>query len=130
VRYFFDNCLSPAIPEVLRVLRYDAVHIADCAAQGFARGDLDTVWMPKVAALGWVAITSDVAITRRLKERAIPADVGLRLVCLHGDVARMDFFDQAKWVINAWQEIVKHAETAKAGQRYRVTINRKVELMR
>jgi hypothetical protein len=41
VSYFFDNNIAPAIPEALRALCQDTVHISDCANHGISRGDAD-----------------------------------------------------------------------------------------
>jgi hypothetical protein len=63
--YFFDNNIAPAIPEALRALEEKAVHICECAEHGISRGDADVEWMPKVARLGWFAVTVDNNIQRR-----------------------------------------------------------------
>lgn len=67
--YFFDNNISPAIAEALCALDQRAIHICDCAAHDIARSDLDVHWMPKVAKLGWIAVTVDNNIQRQREER-------------------------------------------------------------
>jgi hypothetical protein len=55
VTYFFDENISYRHANMLRALREEVVHISK--ARGFRRSDPDTVWMPKVAAEGWIAVT-------------------------------------------------------------------------
>lgn len=86
--YFFDNNIAPAIPEALRALREDAVHICDCAAHGITRGDADVDWMPKVAKLAWFAVTVDNNIQRRREERKVREECGLRVIYLPGTFGR------------------------------------------
>jgi hypothetical protein len=88
VTYFFDNNIAPAIAEALRVLRQDTVHIADCATRGIVRDDTDIAWMPKVAKVGWFAVTVDNNIHRRREEKAAREACGLRVVYLPGTFGR------------------------------------------
>jgi hypothetical protein len=130
VTYFFDNNIAPAIPEALRALGEDAVHICDCAAHGVSRGDSDVDWMPKVAKLGWFAVTVDNNIQRRREERKVREACGLRVVYLPGTFGRkLHFFQQAVFVIRAWENIVEATKGARAGQCFRVTEHHKVALL-
>ena len=93
--YFFDNNIAPAIPQALRAFGEDAVHICDCARHGISRGDSDVDWMPKVAKLGWFAVTVDNNILRRREERKVREACGLRVVYLPGVFGRkLHFFSR------------------------------------
>ena len=128
--YFFDNNIAPAIPEALRVLREDTVHIADCATHGITRGDADVVWMPKVAKLGWFAVTVDNNIHRRREEKAAREGCGLRVVHLPGTFGRkLHFFKQAVFIIRAWENLVEATKGARAGACFKVTENHRVVVM-
>jgi PIN like domain len=128
--YFFDNNIAPAIPEALRALREQTVHICDCAEQGISRGDADTEWMPKVARLGWFAVTVDNNIQRRREEKRVREECGLRVVYLPGTFGRkLHFFQQAVFVIRAWENIAEATKGARAGQCFRVTENHRVTTM-
>ena len=125
--YFFDNNIAPAIPQALRALGEDAVHICDCARHGISRGDSDVDWMPKVAKLGWFAVTVDNNIQRRREERKVREACGLRVVYLPGAFGRkLHFFQQAVFVIRAWENIAEATMGARAGQCFRVTEHHKV----
>ncbi len=125
--YFFDNNIAPAIAEALRVLRQDTVHIADCATRGILRDDTDIAWMPKVAKLGWFAVTVDNNIHRRREEKAAREACGLRVVYLPGTFGRkLHFFQQAVFVVRAWENLVDATKNARGGACFKVTENHKV----
>jgi len=96
VTYFFDENISHRHANMLRALREDVVHISK--ARGFRRSEPDTVWMPKVAAEGWIAVTLDVSIQRIAVERLVRAKSGLRVVFLAEGFRNKSFFEQA----NSW----------------------------
>lgn len=128
--YFFDNNIAPAIPESLRALGQEAVHISDCADHGISRSDADVDWMPKVAKLGWFAVTVDNNIQRRREEKKVREECRLRVVYLPGTFGRkLQFFQQAVFVIRAWENIVEATKSARPGQCFRVTEHHKVALM-
>ncbi len=114
-RYFFDNNISPAIAESLRALDENAIHICECAEHEIERHAADIDWMPKVAKLGWIAITVDNNIRRRAEEKKVREACGLRVVYLPGTFGRkLHFFEQAVFVIRAWQNIVTATKGARA----------------
>ncbi len=79
---------------MIRALREEVVHISK--ARGFRRSEPDTVWMPKVAEEGWIAVTLDVAILRVAVERLVRAKTGLWVVFLAEGFRNKPFFEQAK----------------------------------
>jgi hypothetical protein len=122
--YFFDNNLSYRYANMLRAIRQDVVHIAK--VRDFHRDDPDAVWMPKVAARGWTAITLDERIRRIAVEEMVRAKAGLRVVFLAEGFLHQPFLDQARFLISAWPEILKQTEKSKPGECFRVTAQRKV----
>ena len=109
---------------MLRAIRQDVVHIAK--TKGFRRDDPDVVWMPKVAAVGWIAVTLDEAIRTVVVEEMTRVKVGLRIVFLAAGFRNLLFLEQAKFLINAWPEILKETEKSRAGHCFRVTAQKKV----
>ncbi len=130
--YFFDNNIAPAIPEALRALNQRAIHICDCAGHDIARDAMDIDWMPKVAKLGWVAVTVDNNIQRRREERNVRQGCALRVVYLPGKFGRnLRFFQQAVFIIRAWENIIEATNDARSGQCFSVSEkNHRVSLMR
>jgi PIN like domain len=100
VTYFFDNNISFRYANMLRAIRQDVVHVAK--TRDFHRDDPDVEWMPKVAERGWIAVTLDEAIRRIAVEEMLRAKLGLRVVFLAEGFRHHGFFDQAKFLINAW----------------------------
>lgn len=130
MKYFFDNNVAPAIAEVLRVLRQDTSHICECAEHGIARDDTDIAWMPKVAKLGWVAVTIDNNIQRQREEKRVREESGLRVIYLPGALGRkLDFFKQAVVVVRSWESIVEATTDCRAGDCFQVTMHHKVQRM-
>ena len=125
--YFFDNNISFRYANMLRAIGQSVQHIAK--TRGFHRDDPDTVWMPKAAANGWIAVTLDESIRRIAVEEAVRAKMGLRVIFLAAGSRNQPFFEQAKFLINAWPEIVKQTAKSKAGQSFKVSAQRKVSLL-
>ena len=122
MRYFFDNNLAPTIAEALKALGQDTIHMADCEEHGIRRDDEDVAWMPRVAQLGWTAVTIDSHIRRRQEERRVRQACGLRVVYLYGSFGRkLRGFQQAVFLLRAWEEIVRVTAGAKPGQCFEVT---------
>jgi hypothetical protein len=128
--YFFDNNVAPAIPDALRALSQNCIHICECGEHDVTRDAPDVDWMPKVAKLGWFAVTVDNNIQRRREERKVREACGLRVIYLPGTFGRkLKFFQQAVFVMRAWENILEATKNARAGQCFRVTEHHKVVAM-
>lgn len=69
----------------------------------------DRVWIPQVAAQGWLIITRDSAIQGHSREIGAVYEHGARMVALAGGAARTKF-DQLEVVMCNWRQI-EHAVT-------------------
>jgi predicted nuclease of predicted toxin-antitoxin system len=125
-RYFFDNCLAPQLAAMLKALDVDALHIADVGEE-LPRDSADIDWMPWVAKSGRVAVTLDNRIATRPHEKKILQETQLRVVFLAKGVANLDFWAQARFLINQWQKIEASVERLKPGRCVRVTMRGSVE---
>jgi hypothetical protein len=126
--YFFDANVSYRYANMLRALEQDVWHISK--ARGFDRRDSDIVWMPKVAEMGWVAVTLDRRILRVAVENYVREKVGLRVVFLAEGFLDKPFFEQAKFLLHAWEPILKATARSKPGECFRVTVRGHVERMK
>lgn len=72
-------------------------------------GTIDVVWMPIVAARGWVAIRRDRRIQTRPLEVRVFSEVGLRTVWLGGK-KDMRSYQQLDLVIRHWQALEDRRE--------------------
>lgn len=81
---FVDRCLGKnLLPEALRKLPNLVVHVHD---DYFATDEEDHIWLPKVAANGWVVLTKDKDIRhRKLELDAVLANDAYLLTFGHGD---------------------------------------------
>jgi predicted nuclease of predicted toxin-antitoxin system len=65
--FFVDNCLSPKLVRMLQALGEDVKHLRetdDASGKKFAPNTKDVDWIPFVADNGWIAVTSDTAMSR------------------------------------------------------------------
>jgi PIN like domain len=82
--FFIDSCLGKSIGVRLLALGFQVVHHDEL----FAQGTEDTVWIPAVAALGYVILTKDKAIRHDSAERqAVIASKGIIFTYANGKYA-------------------------------------------
>lgn len=125
--YFLDNNLSPRFEQVLRALDVEVRHIAN--VDGVERDAPDTIWIPVVAANGWVAVGGDSRILTRPSERACVADHGLIYFVFERSFPAKPLWDQAEILIRAWPRIMAKAPGARRGDCFLVKVpTGKVEL--
>jgi predicted nuclease of predicted toxin-antitoxin system len=81
---FIDRCLGKnLLPEALRKLPSLVIHVHD---DHFAPDEQDHIWLPKVAAKGWVILTKDKDIRhRKLELDAVLSNDAYLLTFGHGD---------------------------------------------
>jgi hypothetical protein len=132
VKYFFDNCISPKILQILHLAGaadgetgHELVHISN--ADGFSRDDADLVWMPKVATQGWIVVTTDNRIRSKPHERELLQSTQLRAVFVAEGVAQLRRWEQAEWFLGKWRKIAAATERCAAGETFQVRMNGKVE---
>lgn len=133
--YFFDNCISKKIVEILRLAGADEGphklrHLQEI--DDFAEGPNtpDVVWMPYVAERRWTAVTADIHITRKPHERKILSEIGLSAVFVMGSVVQAGRMEQARFFINHWPSIVKHTSRCGPAEHFKVNSGGKVETFR
>ena len=79
--FFIDSCLGKGIAKRLQALGLNAVHHDEL----FDEGTEDIVWIPHVAALGYVILTKDKAIRKDSAEReAVIASKAIMLTYANG----------------------------------------------
>jgi hypothetical protein len=119
----FDNNLSPKIVDTLCALGATAVHLRSL----FPADTDDVDWIPKVAADGWVVVTVDHCIRTRPHEREVWRKSGVCIFFLPKGVLKMRLFEQASWIVGAWEMIQTTAASARPGQGFLVQQNKKIE---
>ena len=119
MKFFFDNCISPAYVKALRILAavqgYDLVHLAE----KFNRADVkDVEWLHTLGTEGgWVIVSGDPRIARGQAERKAWMESGLTAFFLGDGWSSLGFWKQAEHLIGWWPRIVLKARdpTLKTG---------------
>lgn len=121
--FFLDHCISFRVAHLLRVLRED-VH---ALREKFPDGAPDEVWIPDVAARGWVIVTADRAIKSTPHLRRILHDSRVTAFFLARPFVDQKLWDLAVSILSVWPKIKEAADQAKQGDSYLVYITGKVE---
>jgi len=113
VRFYFDADLL-GLAKVLVPLRSDITYPGDPGGVVHRRerppcliidrATLDEIWIPQVAAQGWIIITRDSRIQDRAAERAAVKAYGARMVALAGADART-VWAQLEVFMGQWRRI-------------------------
>ena len=104
--YFFDNNFSRLIVNILKELGVDASHLTE----HMAASTPDEEWMPKVAAEGWVAVTTDYMIYKNAAQRSVLVNHNLQTVFFPNGYVNRPRWDQAIFVVKHWQSIQKSVD--------------------
>jgi len=101
--FFFDNNLSPHIPEALRILGESACHLQD----EFKPDTNDIDWLPYVAKNNMALITLDLRITKIPLEVNLLRKFNIKAFFLEGK--NMDGWSRIIQIFRAWKEMQRHA---------------------
>jgi hypothetical protein len=116
VRYYFDEDIL-GLAQTISRLRTDCtypgdpgvvIHKRQRPACPITRGTKDTVWVPAVAAQGWLIITRDHNIRENPAERRAVHENGARMVALSGDDARTTW-GQLELLMRYWRQLEERA---------------------
>jgi hypothetical protein len=113
IRFYVDADLL-GVAKVLVGVRADVTHPGDPGGMGLdglpraacpiAPGAKDAIWIPKVAALGWVIITRDRHVQSRPAERRAIVDHGARVITLDARHA-LNKWSQLEIIVTQWRAI-------------------------
>jgi len=122
VRFFFDNCLPPALAKAIHVLSereygHDVVHLR----QMFPDDTPDVDWLTKLGVEGdWVVISGDLRITRNKHERAKWLEAEITAFFLSPAWSNLTFWEQAWKLIKQWPLIVDQSHRIEPGAGFEV----------
>lgn len=118
VRFYLDEDIL-GLAHTLARLRNDVTYPDDPGAiihkrerppSPIARKTKDTVWVPQVAALGWVIVSRDHNIRENPAERRAVRTAGAKMVALSGEDAK-GTWNQLRLFMRWWSRIEEcHAE--------------------
>lgn len=127
MKFFFDNNLAAKIARGLNAFvspEHQVVHLKE----KFEANTDDSEWMTRLAKdEGWIIITADIRIGKNPHEIEAWKQAGHTIFFLKPGWLKMPFWDQAQKFVKCFPEIIKHAEKAKRGSSFVVTVNGKIE---
>ena len=103
--FFSDECLGRLVPNTLIKAGVPIKMYADC----FRSGIDDTEWIPLVVERGWVILTKDPAIGRRISEQAVLAQAGAKVFAFRSGQVKSEIVIEA--FIKAYPKMLEIAET-------------------
>ena len=123
MKFFLDNCLSPAYARALRELaaiqEYGIVHLREMLEPGTQ----DVTW---IGILGeekdWVIMSDDPRISRNKAERRAWHESGLTAFFFSDDFSRRGYWKQAADIVRWWPEIVLKARGSPTGTDYLIPV--------
>jgi len=108
--FLFDNNLSHPLARALRLLSQPVTHVRDIDGLGAAAPD-DLI-LNHAARRGYFVVTKDRAILRTPQFRSIITEEGVGVFFLNvGRARQLRAWDEAKFVIKSWDEIVRFSES-------------------
>lgn len=123
--FFFDNNLSPRLVAGLRGFGEDVQHLREA----FPPDAKDPLWIPQVAAWGWILVTRDKRIRSRPLEAEALAGSGLSGFVFM-QKREPDFWGWVELVVRRWAEMRRLTETEKKPFLLGITERGKMERLR
>jgi hypothetical protein len=128
LRYFFDNCISPALAKgMLELCRAQNIEI-DHLRNKFRESTADEDWLAELGReRDWIVISGDERITKRNSpQRRAWKDSGLTAFFFLPPFQNMAFWPQALVVVKAWPAIHLQAKSSPRGQGFLIEKTGKV----
>ncbi len=127
MKFFVDNCLAPKHARSLDTLVQPDHHIIHLRDR-FAPNTPDEVWLLELGKEGgWIVISGDYRISRSAHERAAWKESKLTAFFLAKRWENLPLMEQHAKLSHCLPEILKHAEKARAGAGFMVSVNGKIE---
>lgn len=119
LRFFFDACFPASLARALAALDGDNEYLHLYDDRRFNRDVADTEW---IRGLGTdqLVVSGDGHILRRPPERQVWVESRLRGFFLNDTFPNKPLWEQAKFVVDRWEKVLKAAATSKSGQSFRL----------
>jgi hypothetical protein len=125
VKFFLDNCISPAIAESIAILARSRGHTVIHLTERFDASTPDIEWIFRLQEEGdWIIVSADPRITHSRVEQAAWRESGLTAFFLE-DFSRRSFWVQAQELVRWWPLISDAAKEARSGTGYVLKFNAK-----
>jgi alpha-ketoglutarate-dependent taurine dioxygenase len=131
MKFFFDNCISHKLAKAIHALvepEHTVSHLRDHWHQADRQSVSDKEWITNLGREGgWVVVSGDIRIRSRPAERDALRAARLTTFFLADGFATMDKWEQVRWEIDKWPEIVDLAARVATGSTFRVPKRGKIE---
>ncbi len=107
MRFVLDHNMSPKFAEALRALDRDVIALRE----NWAQNTPDVDWLRDIGAEGWALVTVDKRIRTRPQEQLVFMQTGVTGFFLGRFWPKMQFWDQATWLIRYWPRFEAFAES-------------------
>lgn len=111
MKYFFDNCLSYRFADMLKALKVDVTALRSQVAESIE----DVELFQKISGSGSVFVSCDLSQTSRPLEAAALKQSGLTAIYFGPYWTKMDFWQQAIWLVSHWQSIDRFTSSVVPG---------------
>jgi hypothetical protein len=111
VKYFFDNCISYRLVDMLVALEVDAVALR----KEFPEAIEDPEFLGKLKDRDYVYITHDHRQKTREAEALAIQEAGITALWLGPFWSGKGFWECAKWLVSHWESIDRFASSAARG---------------
>lgn len=127
MRFFFDNCISPAIAEGVLAFSKPEGHEGEPLRRRFAPDTKDEVWLPEIAVEDppWIVVSGDLRIVKNPKLREVWKAARLTTFFMSAGFENQKFWIQARFLIEKWPTILSIAASMERGAGFTVPLRGK-----
>lgn len=133
MRFFFDNCVSRRLATAMHALvepEHEVVHLREKWPKADQQSISDTTWITQLGNEGgWVVLSGDVRIRTRPAERDALRTAKLTAFFLADGYPKLGKWEQVRWLVDKWPEIVELAQKVGPGSTFRVPKRGKIETL-
>lgn len=127
MRFFFDNCMSPRIVDMLCALEEDREHGLTHLRELYPQETPDPEWISDLGRSGeWIILSGDERISTSAAGRAAWHESGLTAFFFRPPFQTSHRIKQAEEVARWWRVIVLHARKHPRGYGFLLPMNGKV----
>jgi hypothetical protein len=130
LKLLLDECVGrPIVADISRMLSWDVPaptihHLTNY----FVPGELDPVWIPKVAAEGWIILTADRGKRGKDKLPRICVAYKVTHILMGPSIMKLKQSQKANAIISAWEKIKDCADAPKGSRFIMSMVNGRVSL--
>lgn len=127
MKFIFDNCISPRLAKAIHAL-VESEHEVVALRDRFRSDTPDTEWIGELGRQGgWIIISGDLRIRKRPQELAVWRTARLTTFFMASGFQSETQWEQARWMVGKWPEIVDLASRVAPGAAFRVPKRGKIE---